>query len=202
MTIFSKFSQALPWTSDEIGKMTLSKTRYRFPLLLVTSMLVGATDLSAASAQDAAGGPISSQEQTNNKAIVKAALDAWMAGDGGAFQRLLSDDIEWTIAGNSAAAGITHGWAELMDKVLRPFGARFSQSSNRFHPSLVHGLYADGDTVIAYFDGAGTTNNGRPYRNSYVWLLTMRDGKVVRATAFFDSIAFDELWKQVPPAQN
>jgi uncharacterized protein len=35
-----------------------------------------------------------------------------------------------------------------------------------------------------------------------VWILTMRDDKAVRVTAFFDSIAFDELWRRVPPAQN
>jgi ketosteroid isomerase-like protein len=166
---------------------------------------MGATNLSAASAQDAAVRQVSSQERTveaKNKATVKATLEAWKAGDGSALQRLVSDDIEWTIAGNSAAAGTTHGWAELMDKVLRPFGARFSHSSNRFRPSVIHGIYADGNTVTAHFDGAGTTNNGQSYENSYVWLLTMRDGKAIRATAFFDSIAFDELWKQVPPAQN
>lgn len=123
-----------------------------------------------------------------------------MAGDGGAFQSLLSDDVEWTIAGNSAAAGTTRGRQELMTKVLGPFGARFSQSADRFKPRVIHGVYADGDTVVAHFLGVGTTNNGRPYENSYVWLLSMRDGKIARATAFFDGIAFNELWQQTPPA--
>ena len=43
--------------------------------------------------------------------------------------------------------------------------------------------------------GAGVANDGFQYNNSYVWLLTMHSGKVVRVTSFFDSIAFDELWK-------
>jgi ketosteroid isomerase-like protein len=29
--------------------------------------------------------------------------------------------------------------------------------------------------------------------------MELRDGKVVDGTAFFDSIAFDELWTRVPP---
>jgi hypothetical protein len=29
--------------------------------------------------------------------------------------------------------------------------------------------------------------------------MTLRDDKVVEATAFFDSIAFNELWQQVRP---
>jgi len=139
--------------------------------------------------------------ETQNKAVVESMLRAWMAGDGSALQSLLTDDIEWTISGNSAAAGTTHGRGELMTKVLAPFGARFSQSSDRFKPREIYGVYADGEKVIAHFSGAGTTNGGHLYENSYVWLLTMRDGKVVLATAFFDSIAFDELW-QLPPAAN
>ena len=49
-------------------------------------------------------------------------------------------------------------------------------------------------------DHIAFANDGRPYSNSYLWLLTMRGGKVVRATAFFDSIAFNELWRRVVPA--
>jgi hypothetical protein len=30
--------------------------------------------------------------------------------------------------------------------------------------------------------------------------MRFRDGLVVEATAFFDSIAFDELWNEVAPA--
>ncbi len=29
--------------------------------------------------------------------------------------------------------------------------------------------------------------------------MTLRDGKVVRGTAFYDSIAFNELWESVSP---
>ena len=32
--------------------------------------------------------------------------------------------------------------------------------------------------------------------------MEMRDGKIVKATAFFDSIAFDEFCKRVPPKEK
>jgi ketosteroid isomerase-like protein len=138
----------------------------------------------------------------DNRAAVEAMLRAWMAGDSGALQSLLANDIEWTITGHSAAAGTTRGRAELMSKVLGPFGARFAQSSDRFRPRRIHGVYTDSDTVIVHFDGAGVANDGQAYSNSYLWLLTLRDGKIARGTAFFDSIAFDKLWNRVQPAQN
>jgi hypothetical protein len=30
----------------------------------------------------------------------------------------------------------------------------------------------------------------------------MRDGKIVKATAFFDSIEFDDFWRRVRPASE
>jgi ketosteroid isomerase-like protein len=158
---------------------------------------------SVASSLQAAAEPTKDAVESRNKAAVEDTLRSWMAGDGTALQALLSDEIEWTIAGNSLASGTTRGRAELMQKVLAPFGARFASSSDKFKPREIYGVFADGNTVVAHFKGSGTTNTGQPYQNSYVWLLTMRDGKVIRANAFFDSIAFNELWQNttIAPAR-
>ena len=58
---------------------------------------------------------------------------------------------------------------------------------------------ADGDTVVVIWDGHGVSNDGRPYDNSYAWVMRLRDGKVVDGTAFFDSISFNDLWSRVQP---
>ena len=39
----------------------------------------------------------------------------------------------------------------------------------------------------------------KPYANTYAWFLDMRAGKIVKAFAFFDSIAFNQLWERVSP---
>ena len=83
-----------------------------------------------------------------------------------------------------------------MSEVIRPFNARMSA---RLIPS-VHALYAEGDTVVAHFDAQGTARDGRPYVNSYAWILALQDGRIVRATAFFDAHAFDDFWTRVTPA--
>jgi ketosteroid isomerase-like protein len=137
---------------------------------------------------------------SDNKQKVKNMLAAWKDGQGQALMELLSEDIEWTIVGKSLVAGTTRGKTELREKVLGPFGARFAKSSERFRPVTVHGIYQEGDTVVAYFDGRGTANDGKPYLNSYAWFLTFKQGLVVRATAFFDSIAFNDLWQRVTPS--
>jgi len=61
----------------------------------------------------------------------------------------------------------------------------------------IRSIYGEDDTVIAFFDAAGTARDGRPYVNTYAWFLRLADGKVVSASAFFDSIAFNDLWQRL-----
>ena len=81
-----------------------------------------------------------------NKALVQDSFDAWAAGTGGVFG-LLADDATWTIVGNSPMSRTYNGRAEFLSQVIDPFNARLSTP---LVPE-VHALYADGDTVIAYF---------------------------------------------------
>ncbi|HHH0459097.1 TPA: nuclear transport factor 2 family protein [Yersinia enterocolitica] len=134
----------------------------------------------------------------SNKQKVESALTAWSNGTGGILD-LLSENIRWTIVGNSLESGTTVGKAQLNQKVNGPFGARFTKSQDKFRPVVIKGVYGDGDTVIAYFEGRGTANDGKPYVNTYAWILKMQDGKVIEGTAFFDSVAFNDLWTRVKP---
>ena len=110
---------------------------------------------------------------------------------------MLADDVQWTIAGRSAAARTYTSKQQFVDEALAPFAQRFATP---FRPVAIRGLYADGDTVIVLWDGAGIALDGKPYENTYAWFLTFRRGLVTEATAFFDSIAFDDLWSRVAPA--
>jgi uncharacterized protein len=130
-----------------------------------------------------------------NKDLVKAAFDDWAAGTGGPFA-LLADDATWTIVGNSPVSRAFASKQEFIDVVIEPFNARLSTP---LVPSL-RGLFAEGDWVIALFDGAATAADGRPYRNTYTWYMRLRDGAVVEVIAFFDTIEFTDFWERLRPA--
>ena len=68
-----------------------------------------------------------------------------------------------------------------------------------FRPAHVRSVLADDDTAVVIWAGHGVANDGRPYDNGYAWIMRLRDGAVVDGTAFYDSIAFDELWSRVAP---
>jgi ketosteroid isomerase-like protein len=131
------------------------------------------------------------------KQIVTAAFQAWQDGTA-PITDLFAPDMRWRIEGRSAAAGEFADRQAFIDEVLAPFAGRFAQGE-RFVPRTIRSIHADGDTVIVLWDGHGVANDGVAYDNTYAWFMRVRDGLVVEGTAFFDSIAFDELWTRVQP---
>jgi ketosteroid isomerase-like protein len=88
------------------------------------------------------------------------------------------------------------GKEAFMREVIRPFNARMREPLK----PTVRRIYTDQEAVIVYFDARGVARDGQPYDNSYARFLEMRDGRIAVATAFFDSLEFDELWTRVSPA--
>jgi uncharacterized protein len=159
-------------------------------------IIAGALVMALASA----GGNMSAQTtsanaQSRNKAIIERAFAAWTNGTGGPYD-LLADDASWTIVGRSLASKTYESREAFMRDVIHPFNARMSVP---LRPE-VRRLYAEGDTVIVFFDAQGTARDDKPYANTYAWFLTMRDDKIVKAFAFFDSTAFNDFWTRVTPA--
>jgi Ketosteroid isomerase-related protein len=134
-----------------------------------------------------------------NRKIVSDAFAAWREGRSH-VSSLFADDMRWEVTGRSKSAKVYPNKQAFVDEVLVPFAARFAPEAP-FRPVAIRGIYADGDTVVVVWDGEGTTRIGSTYRNTYSWFLTFRDGLVVDALAFFDSIAFDELWDGVAPGE-
>ncbi|MHB1168294.1 MAG: nuclear transport factor 2 family protein [Longimicrobiales bacterium] len=132
--------------------------------------------------------------ESTNRQVVQQHFDAWSQGHGTPFD-LLAEHVTWTIPGNSAIAGTYRGRAAFMRDVIGPFNARLSRP---LRPT-VRDIYATSNTVIIVFDGEAMADDAIPYRNTYAWFFVLRDGVVVEATAFFDSIAFDEMWRRVSP---
>jgi len=132
-----------------------------------------------------------------NRDVVRRAFDAWAAGTS-PITDLFAEAMVWRIVGRSVVSREYASTQEFNDDVLAPFGERFADGE-RFRPVAIRGVYADGDTVIVCWDGRGVANDGVAYENTYAWFMRLRDGLVVDGTAFYDSIAFDELWERVRP---
>lgn len=129
----------------------------------------------------------------NNLDTVRAGFDAWADGTGSPYDAL-AENVTWEIVGNSVASRVYTSKEDFMSNVIRPFNARMAAPLK----PAIRDIYADGDTVIVLFDAEGTARDGVQYRNTYSWYLTLADNRIVKAAAFFDSIAFNDLWQRVP----
>jgi len=128
--------------------------------------------------------------------IVKQAFEEWMNGTGN-IGRIFSPQMTWEVYGKSAASGRYESAGDFATRVLVPLNKRFKES-DPLRPTKIRAVYADGPTVIVIWDGGGTTVTGTSYQNTYAWIFTLDHGRVVEASAFYDAIAFDEMWAIKP----
>ena len=147
--------------------------------------------------KEAAMSTANQEIESQNKGLVLASFEAWKAGTGSPYD-LLADDVEWTIVGHSLASKTYKSREAFMSEVIRPFNARMSVGLK----PTIRNIYTDGNTVIVFFDASGTAIDGKPYANTYAWFLELDNGKVVKASAFFDSVVFNDFWQRVKPLQD
>jgi hypothetical protein len=134
----------------------------------------------------------------DNRRLATDAFVAWQKGTA-PITDFFAPEMTWRIEGHSAASREYGSKQQFIDEVLAPFGARFS-GGEAFRPIRVRSVVADDDTVVVVWDGRGVANDGRPYENSYAWIMSIQDGKVTHGTAFYDSISFNDLWERVKPS--
>lgn len=135
-----------------------------------------------------------------NRTFIASAFDRWAAGGTDFFSTVLSPNVVWTIEGSGPSAGTYRGLEDFTNRAIRPFATRMRQPVR----PVAKQVWADGDHVIARWEGRGVAGDGRPYQNDYVWIFRMENGRAVEVTAFLDLPAYDDVLRRVPaaPAQG
>jgi ketosteroid isomerase-like protein len=103
----------------------------------------------------------------SNHEIVRKFINAM--SDGNITDELVTDDFTVWIVGSEQAVdkeSYVNGIANL-PKVF-PNKLAFT----------IHSLTAEDERVVAEFGGDGTTTDGKVYRNNYLYLFKIRDGRV------------------------
>lgn len=132
--------------------------------------------------------------QSANLRIVRETFRKWSAGEG-SLNDLMTEDAVVVIPGTAAHCG-TFSKGVFVRDVAAPFMARFSRPP----APQARKLWCGGDDVVVLAEAEGTRRDGKPYANSYVFVLTMRGGRIVRATEFLDMAAFNDVWDHVEAA--
>lgn len=128
----------------------------------------------------------------SNKDLVKTHFQKWATGTGSFFD-LLDDQVQWTISGSSKLSKTYTSKKQLLDEVIDPLNKRLS----KLIVPTVRSIFEDGNTVIVIWDGAATAADGQPYNVSYAWFMEMKAGKIIKVTAFLDTLDFQEIFNRI-----
>lgn len=129
-----------------------------------------------------------SDDDEANSALIQKAFDDWRAGQGGIFQ-LLADDAVWVVAGNSPVSGTYRTREAFMEDAVKPITDKLATPI----VPTVRQIVAQGQHVVAFWDGQATAKDGSRYENSYSWHMQLENGRITRVTAFLDTWRLVEL---------
>ena len=129
-----------------------------------------------------------------NRAHMIAVWDAMAKGDTTPFADAMAEDFTWRMQGTTPWSGTYVGKADVRGRMLRALMEQFATP----YRSVARRIHADGDFVIVEHQGEVTTKRGRPYNNTYCFVIRMRDGRMVELTEYFDSALVER--ELEPPA--
>ncbi|MBW4688011.1 MAG: nuclear transport factor 2 family protein [Komarekiella atlantica HA4396-MV6] len=131
--------------------------------------------------------------EAQNKKLIQQTFEQWAKGNGNFFD-LLTDNVQWTIAGSSPLSKTYIGKQQFINQTVTPLTSRLATPI----VPKIREVYADGDVVIALWNGIATAKDGKPYRNTYCWVMTLKNGRITHVVAFLDLMEYMNVLKRIP----
>lgn len=119
----------------------------------------------------------------SNRALMTAAMEAMSRGDTRPFGEAMADEFTWHMTGTTAWSGTFTGKADVQQRLLPTLFAQFATR----YKNTPKRILADGDFVVIECRGEVVTKTGKPYNNTYCFVIRLRDGKMVELTEYFDT---------------
>jgi ketosteroid isomerase-like protein len=122
-------------------------------------------------------------DATENKRLMQEVFAELAGGNGQPFVEALSEDVRWTIIGDTAWSGTWRGLASVRADLLDPL---FAQFATPYRAEAVR-LIAEGDHVVIESRGDVITKAGKPYRNTYCYVCRLVEGQVHELIEYCDT---------------
>jgi hypothetical protein len=100
----------------------------------------------------------------------------------GFFSRV-ADDVDWTVMGTHPLAGHYTSKSEL---IARTF-ARIERIMKGGIVLKVNHVIVSGDEAAVEMESLSVARNGRPFNNTYCWVVRFLEGEIVEVRAYVDS---------------
>jgi ketosteroid isomerase-like protein len=123
-----------------------------------------------------------------NKRLVQQIFSEMAGGNGKPFIDSWADDFSWTIIGSTKWSRTYRGKQVVLDELMKPL---FSQIADRY-TNTAHHFIAEDDHVVVESRGKATTKTGKPYCNTYCYVIRLEDGKMRELTEYLDTALVQE----------
>jgi ketosteroid isomerase-like protein len=122
-------------------------------------------------------------ESSENKELIWGVFDELALGNGQPFMDMLADDARWTAIGTSPWARTYEGKRAIVDELMRPLFRQFADQ----YTARATRIIAEGEFVVVEARGQVNTKSGRPYNQTYCYVLRLAGGKVRELTEYLDT---------------
>src|ERR671916_3370254 len=121
-------------------------------------------------------------------------------GKSAAFFEHVADEVNWTVMGTHPLAGTYHTKADFLTHTF----ARLNKILKEGVVLRVTNLLVDGDRAAVEMESLSTALNGKPFDNTYCWIVHFSNGTIVEVRAYLDSALVQRLIdeNEPPPSQQ
>lgn len=126
------------------------------------------------------------QHADSARAVIETFWQAHSTGDRDTLKSIISEQIEWTVVGNTVPIAKTYtGHGGFFDELLGGLDASFVPDTVDME---LKNLFVDEDAqvgIIELYESA-TTRDGKLFANNIVNVLEVADGKVAKVREYMD----------------
>jgi ketosteroid isomerase-like protein len=119
-------------------------------------------------------------------------------GKSGAFFEHVADDVKWTVMGTHPLAGTYHTKADFLAHTF----ARLDKILKEGVVLRVTNILVDGDSAAVELESLSTALNGKPFDNTYCWVVHFSNGTIVEVRAYLDSALVQRLIDENEPSPS
>jgi uncharacterized protein len=104
-------------------------------------------------------------------------------GNSDNFFKHVSDDVSWTVMGTHPLAGTYHSKEDFISHTFRRLNRILEEGVIL---KVKHILIQD-DAAVVEMESISTALNGKPFNNTYCWVVYFQDDVIIEVRAYVDS---------------
>jgi hypothetical protein len=118
-----------------------------------------------------------------NKQLMQNVFVAMAEGNSRPWVEAMAEDLSWTVIGRNPWSRTYHGKQAVLTELLAPLSASIEGRVKVIPLRFI----AEGDFVVVEARGSNTTKSGKPYNNTYCFVIRMGEGKIREITEYMDT---------------